>query len=65
MVKRRAKNQTIWTFAAQVMVKRRAKNQTGNLTPDHKKSKIDLTPVCADGVRHTIEKLLRRATRLL
>jgi hypothetical protein len=55
----------IWTSTAQVMVKRRAGSQTGSLTPDHKKSGIDPTPVCAEGVRHTVGKLLRRATRLL
>jgi hypothetical protein len=36
--------------AAQVMDKRRAGSQIGNLTPDHKKSGIDSTPVCAGGV---------------
>jgi hypothetical protein len=55
----------IWTSAAQVMVKRRAESQIGSLTPDHKKSGIDPIPVCADGVRHTIGKLLRRAISLL
>ncbi len=34
----------IWTFAAQVMSKRRAGTQTASLTPDHKKSRIDLFP---------------------
>ncbi len=29
-----------------------------------KKSKIDSTPMCAGGVRHTVGKLLRRATSL-
>jgi hypothetical protein len=55
----------IRTFSAQVMVKKRAWSQTGNLTPDHKKLRIDPTPMCADGVRHTIGKILSRATRLL
>jgi hypothetical protein len=55
----------IWTFVAQVMGKRRAGSQTGSLTPNHKKSGIDPIPVCADGVRHTVGKLLRRATSLL
>jgi hypothetical protein len=54
----------IQTSAAQVMVKRRAWSQTGSLTPDHKKSGIDPTPGCAEGVQHTIGKLLRRATSL-
>jgi len=44
---------------------RRAGSQTGNLTPNHKKSGINPTPVCVDGVRHTIGKLLRRATSSL
>jgi hypothetical protein len=52
----------IWTSTAQVMVERRVGSQTGSWTPNHKKSRINLTPVCADGVQHTIEKLLRRAT---
>jgi hypothetical protein len=55
----------IQTSAAQDMVKRRARSQTDSLTPDHKKSGIDPTPGCAEGVRHTIGKLLRRATSLL
>jgi hypothetical protein len=37
-------------------------SQTGNLTPDHKKSGIDPIQMYADGVQHTIGKLLRRAT---
>jgi hypothetical protein len=55
----------IWTSAAQVMCERRAKSQIGNLTSDHKKSRIDPTPVCASGVQHIIEKLSRRATSFL
>jgi hypothetical protein len=47
------------------MVERRARSQTASLTPDHKKSGIDPTPVCSDGVRHTVGKLLRKATSLL
>ncbi len=35
------------------------------LTFDHKKSGIDPIPVCANGVRYTVGKLLRRATSLL
>ncbi len=50
----------IWTSAAQVMVERRVESQTGSLTPEHKKSGIDLTPMW-----HTIGKLLKKATRLL
>jgi hypothetical protein len=55
----------IKTSAAQVMAKRRAGSQTGSLTPDHKKSGIDPTPGCVEGVRHTVGKFLRRATSLL
>jgi hypothetical protein len=55
----------IWTFAAQVMDKRRAGSQIGSLTPDHKKSGIDPTPMCNEGVRHGVGKLLRRATTLV
>jgi hypothetical protein len=55
----------IWTYAAQVMVERRAGSQTGNLTPDHKKFGIDPIPVCTDQMRHTVGKLLRRATSFL
>jgi hypothetical protein len=47
------------------MVEKRVRSQTGNLTLDHKKSGIDPTLVCADGVQHIVEKILRRATRLL
>jgi hypothetical protein len=38
------------------MVERRAKSQIASLTPDHKKSRIDPTPVRAGGVRHTVGK---------
>jgi hypothetical protein len=55
----------IWTSIAQVMGKRRVGNQIVSLTPDHKKSGINPIPVCADGVWHTVWKLLRRATSLL
>jgi hypothetical protein len=47
------------------MVERRAGSQTGNLTPDHKKSRIDLISVCSGEVRHTVGKLSRRATSSL
>jgi hypothetical protein len=47
------------------MAKRKAGNQTGNLISDHKKSGIDLTPMRAGKVRHTVEKLLTRTTTLL
>jgi hypothetical protein len=55
----------IWTSVAQVMGKRRVGSRIGSLTPDHKKSGIDPIPMCADGVQHTIGKLLRRAKILL
>jgi len=55
----------IWTSVAQVMGKRRVGSQTGSLTPDHKKLGIDPISVCVDAVKHTVEKLLRRATSLL
>jgi hypothetical protein len=55
----------IQTSTTQVMVKRKARSQTANLTPDHKKSRIDPTPGFSEGVRHTYEKLLSRATSLL
>jgi hypothetical protein len=55
----------IQTYTARVMVKRRAMSQTGSLTPDHKKSRIDPTPGCAEGVRHTVGKLLRKDTSFL
>ncbi len=55
----------IWTFITQVMVERRAGSQTGSLTPEHWKSGIDPIPVRAGEVRHTVEKLLRRATTLV
>jgi hypothetical protein len=61
-------NGLVWairTSAAQVMVKRRAGSQTGSLTPNHEKSGIDPTPVCAEGVRHAVGKLLRRVRSFL
>jgi hypothetical protein len=45
--------------------KRKGENQSGNLTPEHQKSGINLTPMCARGMRHTIGKLSTRATTLL
>ncbi len=41
---------TVWTFATQVMANGKAKSQTNNLILDHKKSRIDPTSMCADGV---------------
>jgi hypothetical protein len=47
------------------MAKIKVRSQIGNLSSDHYKSRID--PIClhAGGVRHTIGKLLTRATTLL
>jgi len=47
------------------MAKKRAGSQIGSLTPNQKKLGIDPIFVCADGVRHTIGKLLKMATTLL
>jgi hypothetical protein len=55
----------IWTFATQVMAKRKVKSQTSSLTPNHKKSKIDPTPMRTGGLQHTVGKLSTRATTLL
>jgi len=55
----------IWTFETQVIAKRRAWSQIVNLTPNHKKSKIDLIYLAAWGMRHTIGKLSMKATTLL
>jgi hypothetical protein len=56
---------TIWTSATQVMAKRKVRSQIDSLTPNHKKSRIDLTPMRASEVRHTVGKLSTRATTLL
>jgi hypothetical protein len=55
----------IQTSAAQVMGKRRAGSQTGNLTPDHSKSGINLFPTLPWRVRHGVGKLLTRVTTLI
>jgi len=55
-------NSDIW---AQVMGKRRAGSQTNNLTPDHKKSGIDLFPTSPWKVQHGVGKLSTRATTLI
>jgi hypothetical protein len=47
------------------MAKRRAGSQTTILTPDQKKSGINPIYLVSEGVRHTIGKLLTRATTLL
>jgi hypothetical protein len=56
---------TIWTSATQVMAKKKEGSQTDSLTPDHKKSIINPTPVRASSVQHTVGKLLTRTTNLL
>jgi hypothetical protein len=43
------------------MVKRKAESQIGNLTPDHKKSGIDLISLRLGGVRHAVGKFSTRA----
>ena len=40
-------------------------SQTASLTPDHKKSGIDLRYLAAEGVQHTVGKISTRATTLL
>jgi len=47
------------------MAKRRTGSQIANLTPNQKKSRIDLIYLVAGGVRHTIGKLSMRAITLL
>jgi hypothetical protein len=55
----------IWTSVAQVMGKRRAESQTDNLTPDHKKSGIDLFPTSELRERYVVGKISTRATSLV
>ncbi len=47
------------------MAKRRAKSQIANLTPDQKKSRIDLIYLATNNVRHIVGKLSTRATTSL
>jgi hypothetical protein len=47
------------------VAKKKVGNQIDNLTPQHKKLEIDLTPVRKGGVRHAFEKLSMKATTLL
>jgi hypothetical protein len=47
------------------MAKRKAGSQIANLTPDHKKSGIDLIYLAAGGMPHIVGKLLTKATTLL
>jgi len=55
----------IWTSVAQVMGKRRAGSQTGSLTPDHKKSGIDLFPTSELRVQYVVAKISTRSTSLV
>jgi hypothetical protein len=55
----------IWTSTAQVMAKRKVRSQIDSLTPDHYKSRINPTPVCAGRVQYIVEKLSRTDTILL
>jgi len=55
----------IWTYETQVMTQKRAESQTAILTPDQKKSRIDLIYLSSNGVRHIVGKLSTRATSLL
>jgi len=47
------------------MAKRRAGSQIASLTPDHKKSGIDLIYLASEGVSHIVGKLSTRTTTLL
>jgi len=47
------------------MAKRRVMSQIGNLIPDQKKSRINPIYLAIENVRHTVEKLLTRATTVL
>jgi hypothetical protein len=47
------------------MAKRRARSQIANLTPNQKKSGIDLIYLVADNMQHIVEKLSMRLTTLL
>jgi hypothetical protein len=47
------------------MGKRKAGSQTGSLTPDHKKSGIDLFPTSELRVRYVVGKISTRATTLV
>jgi hypothetical protein len=38
------------------MAKRKAASQIGNLTPDHKMSRIDAIPMRTSGVQHTLDE---------
>ncbi len=55
----------IWTSVTQVMGKRRVGSQIASLTPDHKKSGIDLFQTSELRVRYVIGKISTRATSLV
>jgi hypothetical protein len=55
----------IWIYVTQVMAKRKVGSQTGNLTPDHGKSRIDPIPLRSGGVQHVVGKLSTRAITLV
>ncbi len=55
----------IWTSITQVMGERRARRQIASLSPDHKKSGIDLFPTSELKVRYVVGKLSTRATSLV
>jgi len=55
----------IWTSEIQVMAKERVGSRAANLTPDHKKSRIDLFLMSDSRVQHGVAKLSTRATTLL
>jgi hypothetical protein len=44
------------------MAKIKAMSQIGSLTPDHRKSGLNPTPLRAGGLRHTVGKLSMKAT---
>ncbi len=47
------------------MAKRKAGSEIDSLIPEHKNLGIDPISLCAGGMQHAVEKLLRRATTLL
>jgi hypothetical protein len=60
-----ASHESFGHMQPKLWAKEKAGSQIGNLTLDHEKSGIDLIPRCDGGVRHGVEKLSRRATRLV
>jgi hypothetical protein len=55
----------IWTSETQVMAKRKAGSQIASLTPNQKKSGIDLIYLVTYDVQHTVGKLSKKVTTLL